>query len=107
MKNLISRHVVLDIETTGLYPHRGDRLVEIGAVAIESGRCVAEFESLIDCGKAIPRRAQDVHGITTEMLNGQPSPEEVLPRFLRFASRSTLVAHNAKFAGDLGSKLEL
>jgi DNA polymerase-3 subunit epsilon len=97
MGNPLPRHVVLDIETTGLYPHRGDRIVEIGAVAIENGERVAEFESLIDCGKRIPRRAQDVHGITTEMLNGQPSPEEVLPSFLRFAARSTLVAHNAKF----------
>lgn len=100
MDNPASRHVVLDIETTGLYPQRGARIVEIGAVAIESGKCVAEFESLIDCGKRIPRRAQAVNGISTEMLVGQPPPEEVLPRFIRFVSHSTLVAHNAKF--DMG-----
>lgn len=100
MKNPLSNHVVLDIETTGLYPQRGARIVEIGAVAIENGLCVGEFESLIDCGKQIPRRAQQVHGICPEMLIGQPPPEEVLPSFLRFASRSTLVAHNAKF--DIG-----
>lgn len=100
MGNPLSRNVVLDIETTGLYPERGARIVEIGAVAIESGECVAEFESLIDCGEAIPRQAQQVHGISTEMLIGQPPPEEVLPSFLKFASHSTLVAHNAKF--DIG-----
>jgi len=97
MGNPAKRHVVIDVETTGLYPQRGDRIVEIGAVAIESGECVAEFESLIDCGKRIPQQAQEVHRISTEMLIGQPSPEEVLPGFMRFAARSTLVAHNAKF----------
>ena len=100
MGNPVSRHVVLDIETTGLYPHRGDRIVEIGAVAIESGKCVADFENLVNCGKEIPQQAQEVHGISTEMLNRQPSPEDVLPRFLQFTTRSTLVAHNAKF--DIG-----
>jgi DNA polymerase-3 subunit epsilon len=92
-----SRHVAVDIETTGLYPQRGARIVEIGAVALEGGGCVAEFETLIDCRKEIPRRVQEVHGISTEMLAGQAPPEEAFPSFLRFASRSTLVAHNAKF----------
>ena len=100
MGNPVSRHVVLDIETTGIYPHRGDRIVEIGAVAIESGKCVADFENLVNCGKEIPQQAQEMHGISTEMLNRQPSPEDVLPRFLQFTSRSTLVAHNARF--DIG-----
>jgi len=97
MGNPASRHVAVDIETTGLYPQRGARVVEIGAVAIEGGRCIAEFEALINCKKDIPRRAQEVHGISTEMLAGQAPPEEAFPSFLRFASRSILVAHNAKF----------
>jgi len=29
------RHVAVDIETTGLYPQRGARVIEIGAAAIE------------------------------------------------------------------------
>ena len=100
MTNPQYRHVVVDIETTGLSPRRGDRVVEIGAVALENGECVAEFESLIDCGKRIPPDAQRIHGICTEMLIGQPNPETVFPGFLRFIAGSTLVAHNAGF--DIG-----
>lgn len=97
MENPAVRHVAVDIETTGLYPQRGARIIEIGAVAIEGGNCVAEFETLIGCRKEIPARAQKVHGISTEMLVGQTPPEKAFSDFLRFASRSILVAHNAKF----------
>lgn len=100
MTNPLSRHVVLDVETTGLSPQHGARIIEIGAVAVENSQCVAEFETLIDCGVAIPRAAWEVHGITAEMLDGQPAPEEALSSFMDFAARSTLVAHNAKF--DIG-----
>jgi len=91
------RHVAVDIETTGLYPQRGARVVEIGAVGIEGESCIAEFEPLINCGNEIPRRMQKVHGISTEMLAGRAPPQEVFPSFLRFALESILVAHNAKF----------
>lgn len=29
--------IVLDVETTGFSPHRGDRIIEIGAVIIGGG----------------------------------------------------------------------
>ena len=49
-----NRYVALDVETTGLSPQNGDRVIEIGAVAIENQSIVAEFTSLIDGGKRIP-----------------------------------------------------
>ncbi|MFH2074873.1 MAG: exonuclease domain-containing protein [Pseudomonadota bacterium] len=49
------RHVVVDVETTGLSPRHGHRVIEIGAVAV-----VGEFTTLIDAGVPIPpRRAGD------------------------------------------------
>jgi DNA polymerase-3 subunit epsilon len=91
------RIVVLDLETTGFSPHRGDRVIEIGAVAVICGVVVAEFQSLIRVPRAIPWQASRVHGITDEMLAGQPSPEEIFPEFCDFIGGSTLVAHNARF----------
>jgi DNA polymerase-3 subunit epsilon len=91
------RSVVLDLETTGFSPFRGDRVIEIGAVAIISGEIVAEFQSLIRAPRAIPWQASQVHGITDAMLAGQPLPEEVYPAFCDFIGRSSLVAHNARF----------
>jgi DNA polymerase-3 subunit epsilon len=91
------RYVVLDVETTGLSPRNGDRIIEIGAIAIESRNMVEEFSALIQIDRPIPRQAQQVHGITREMLTGQPKPEVVMPEFQAFIRYSILVAHNAKF----------
>jgi len=93
-------YVVLDVETTGFSHQNGDRVIEIGAVAIEGQNIIAQFSSLIDAGKKIYPRARQVHGISDEMLRGQPKPDEVLPEFNRFIAGSTLVAHNAPF--DIG-----
>jgi DNA polymerase-3 subunit epsilon len=98
--NRQERYVVLDVETTGLSPWRGDRVIEIGAVALEGGNMIAEFNTLIQAPRTIPFQATQINGITDEMLIGQPTPEEVFPAFEAFLQDSTLVAHNAPF--DLG-----
>lgn len=91
------RHVAIDVETTGLSPARGDRVIEVGAVAIEGGEIVGEFVSLVAAGRPIPHHVSRIHGITDEMLRGQPRPEEVYPPLRAFIGGGTLVAHNARF----------
>jgi DNA polymerase-3 subunit epsilon len=91
------RSVVLDLETTGFSPFRGDRVIEVGAIANFSGEIVAEFQSLIRAPRAIPWQSSQVHGITDAMLADQPLPDEVYPAFCDFIGRSSLVAHNARF----------
>jgi DNA polymerase-3 subunit epsilon len=95
--NTLYRHVVIDLETTGLSPRQGHRVIEIGAVAVENGAVVGEFTTLIDAGVPVPPVVQAIHGITDDMLAGQPPPEEVLPLFRAFIENSILVAHNAAF----------
>ncbi|MBN2397125.1 MAG: 3'-5' exonuclease [Deltaproteobacteria bacterium] len=95
-----SRHVVIDVETTGLSPRRGHRIVEVGAIAIEEGRPREEFCSLVKIDRKIPPEVQRIHGITDEMLAGEPGAEEVLPRLYAFLGDGVIVAHNARF--DLG-----
>ncbi len=94
------RYAVFDFETTGLSPALGGRVIEVGAVAIEEGIIFAEFHSMINPGVTIPRAAQRVHGITEEMLESEPQPEDVFPQFLQFIDGAVLVAHNASF--DMG-----
>ena len=45
----------------------------------------------------MPPQSTAVHGITPEMLAGQPGIERVLPAFHAFAEDTVLVAHNAAF----------
>jgi DNA polymerase-3 subunit epsilon len=91
------RLVVFDVETTGLSPEMGDRVVEIGAVALEDDSATAEFSTLIQVPVIIPYQVSLINGITNEMLIGQPGPEEVFPAFREFIGGSTLVAHNIRF----------
>ena len=93
----IYRSVVFDVETTGLSTRLGDRVIEIGAVAIEGKRIVDEFHSLIHTTQPIDPFAYAVHGISKDMLDGQPTADKVIPKFNKFIKNSILVAHNASF----------
>ena len=45
--------VVIDFETTGLSPDRGDRAIEIGAVRLQDGRIHDRFQCLMNPGRRI------------------------------------------------------
>lgn len=94
------RIIFIDVETTGLDHRKGHRIIEIGAVAMENNQVLSEYQSLIHVDIPIPRHVSKVHGITNEMLIGQPEPENVFPDIKNFMADSILVAHNAKF--DIG-----
>jgi DNA polymerase-3 subunit epsilon len=90
---------IFDIETTGLNPKLGHRIVEIGAVRFEGENMdgARTFQSLINPERSIPPNASRVHGISSWELLSAPTSMEALPAFLRFAEASILVAHNAAF----------
>jgi DNA polymerase III subunit epsilon len=92
-------YTVFDTETTGLQPEEGDEIVAIGAVRIINGRLLRRetFDRLVDPRRSVPAASRRVHGITTDMLRGQPTIEEVLPAFARFADDTVLVGHNVSF----------
>jgi len=89
--------IAVDVETTGISPLRGHRIIEIGAVRINRGELTDEFHSLIDCGRPSSIRAQQVHGITPAMLVNQPAPIEAFSAFRDFVGNARLAAHNAAF----------
>jgi DNA polymerase-3 subunit epsilon len=92
---------VFDIETTGLDPRKGHRIVEIAGVRIENGKITEKtFESFVNPERPIPPESRQIHGISDQDVNAAPTIMSVLPEFLAFAQGTILVAHNAAF--DMG-----
>lgn len=101
------REIVLDTETTGLDPLRGDRLVEIGCVEmlnrIPTGQ---SFHVYINPERDMPVEAFNVHGLSAEFLADKPLFAAVADEFLAFIADSPLVIHNASFdVGFLNAEL--
>lgn len=93
------REIVLDTETTGLDPNKGDRLVEIGCVEllnrIPTG---ATFHVYINPERDVPAEAFAIHGLSTEFLAAHRRFVEVVDEFLAFiGDEAPLVIHNASF----------
>lgn len=92
--------VFIDVETTGLYPAFGDRIIELGGVKTRAGREIDSFSELIDPRRPISPGAAAVNNIIDEMVLGQPHFSDVAGSFLSFINNAFLVAHNAPF--DMG-----
>jgi DNA polymerase-3 subunit epsilon len=88
--------VALDTETNGL---GGDRceLTEVGWVLVGGGELHDEYSSLVGVAQPLGRYIQRFTGISQDMVDGAPAPEDVLPRLAQALRNRVLVAHNARF----------
>jgi DNA polymerase-3 subunit epsilon len=92
------REIVLDTETTGLDPLRGDRLVEIGCIEIFNRMPTGQtFHRYINPERDMPQEAFAVHGLSAEFLSDKPLFSQVAAEFLEFIGDAPLVIHNASF----------
>lgn len=93
---------VFDTETTGLDPTKGHKIIEIAGLKIIDGQIAEEetFVELVNPERSIPWEAKQVNKIADEDVATADTIDQVLPRFLDFASGSVMVAHNANF--DMG-----
>jgi DNA polymerase-3 subunit epsilon len=92
------REIVLDTETTGLNPHDGHRIVEIGGVELynhmPTGRTYHQY---INPQRDMPTEAFEIHGISEEFLADKPVFAQVAQEFLDFIGDGKMVIHNASF----------
>ncbi|WP_318439054.1 3'-5' exonuclease [Photobacterium leiognathi] len=89
--------VILDFETTGLSPNQGDRAIEIGAVKLQNGEIVGQFQQLMNPGFRVSSFIEGYTGISNNMLRTAPSCDVVMNEFADFIGDTNLVAHNASF----------
>ena len=75
--------VVFDIETTGLYPERGDEIVELAAEKLMNARVVNTFHALLYPTVPVPDEVVAIHGLEEQYLKNHGQPHrEVFPPFL-------------------------
>ncbi len=86
---------VVDVETTGFHPRQA-RVVSVAALALgDDGNVEGSFSSLLNPG--VDPGPTHVHGLTTEMLEGQPTFADVVDELSSVLEGRTLVAHNVGF----------
>lgn len=91
----LHRFVVVDVETSGLYP-ASCRVLSVAALALdELGRPEGRVVSLIDAG--CDPGPVHVHGLTRQRLAGAPRYADVLPQLHDILDGRVMVAHNASF----------
>lgn len=87
--------MVVDVETSGTNPDTC-RVISVAALAVtDTGTITDSVVTMLDPG--VEPGPTHIHGITREMLHGQPHFSDIAPRIANLARGRTFVAHNAGF----------
>ena len=92
-------YVALDIEATGLSTDR-DAIIEIGAVKFRGDEPLGEWSALVNPGRPLPYRIQQLTGITDAQLRRAPVLNAVRDQLERFIGPAPVVGHSV--GQDLG-----
>jgi ATP-dependent DNA helicase DinG len=91
------KFVVIDVETTGNSPKKGDRIIQLAAVVIENGKVAERFSSFVNPLKPIPLFIEQLTGISNEMVKDAAPFEEIAEKVSALLSDAYFVAHNVHF----------
>jgi DNA polymerase III epsilon subunit family exonuclease len=89
-------YAVIDVETTGLWPGRHHRVIEIGIVHLDvHGEVEASFETVVDPSRDLG--PIHVHGLRSADVRGAPRFEHIVDELCDRLRGRVVVAHNARF----------
>ena len=86
-----------DVETTGMGPKSGGRVLEVGALRVESGRVVATMNTLVDPEMPVPYFITGITGITDEHVAQSPVFADVIDELEALSRDALFIAHNVNF----------
>jgi DNA polymerase III epsilon subunit family exonuclease len=90
--------VALDLETTGLKPLEGDRIIEIALIRIaKSSEVIEKFVTVVNPERQIPPDVFLINGITDDMVKTAPCFKDIAGKVFDFIAGRTLLIHNADF----------
>lgn len=87
---------IVDVETTGLFPRKHDRVIEIAAIRSDvNGKRLGEYWTLVNPDRDVgPTR---IHGIMARDLVGAPKFVEIAGDVISLMAGAIFVAHNVQF----------
>ncbi|MDR3253470.1 MAG: 3'-5' exoribonuclease [Endomicrobium sp.] len=88
--------VFLDIETTGLDPVKGAKIVEIAMLKL-CNETEERYESLVNPGQPIPLDCSRIHSIYDITVRDAPSFNDIAKDVISFIGNNIVVCHNASF----------
>jgi len=88
---------VVDVETTGGRPDKGDRITEIAVVTVQNGEVTNVYETLVNPERSIPPFITRLTNISWEMVRDKSPFRDVCEDVLRVLDGNVFVAHNANF----------
>ena len=87
---------VVDVETTGLFPAKHDRIIEIAVVTVTgSGEIIEEYVSLLNPGRDLG--PVDIHGIRGADVVSAPRFEDIAGDVVDRLSGNMLAGHNVRY----------
>ncbi|WP_449353912.1 ATP-dependent DNA helicase DinG [Virgibacillus natechei] len=103
----MDKYVVIDLETTGNSPVKGDKIIEVGIVVIEDDKITDHYSTLLHPNKAIPPFISNLTGIFDEDISEAPTFKEKAEEITTIFRGGYLIAHNVPFdLGFLNKELE-
>lgn len=94
---MFNKYVIVDLETTGNSPNKGDKIIQFAAVVIEKGEIQEQYSTLINPNQSIPPFITELTGISDEMVRNAPIFSMIAPKVLQLLEDAYFVAHNVLF----------
>lgn len=95
------QYTILDLETTGLTPEFGDKIIEVAVMSIliegQQMSIKKTFESLINPEQPLEDHITMITGITNKDLEEAPTWNDILPQLTSYFHDTVIVGHNIVF----------
>ncbi|MBB4823743.1 ATP-dependent DNA helicase DinG [Sporosarcina luteola] len=90
-------YAVVDLETTGHSPARGDRIIQIAIVLIEDGKITRKYSRFVNPGRDIPMFIQQLTSISDEDVKDAPLFDDIASEVSALLEGKVFIAHNTDF----------
>lgn len=92
-----NEYVVFDVETTGLHPDAGDKIIELSLLKYKDEKLIDKYTSLFNPGFKLPSNIVDLTNITDFDLSNKPKICKEISRIIDFMNNNIIIGHNVIF----------